>query len=74
MAAVDLLTNTVAALIELLLKPEITAVLNDLVAGDPAHAGISAILEQVNVLAAKPIHNVSSLVPALLPCGQHKYI
>ena len=74
MAAVDILTNTVAALIELLLKSEITAVLNDPVAGDPAHAGVSALLEQVNVLDATPIHDVSSLVSALLPCGQHIYI
>jgi hypothetical protein len=34
-------------------------VLSDPAAGDPAHAGITFVLEQMNALAAKPIHDVS---------------
>jgi hypothetical protein len=40
-------------------------VLNDPAAGDPTHAGISAVLEQLNTLAAKPIPDVSKL--SILP-------
>jgi hypothetical protein len=37
-------------------------VLHDTAAGDPAHPGILAVLEQVNALATKPVPDVSRLL------------